>query len=143
MKSAHVYVKNSANPESQSLDLYVPPQTLQTRTPIMLYVHGGGLVKGDKSNLKATKPPFQTPAIMACINYRKSEPGATGTDKAMYPDYVEDVAAAIAWLYYNAKKIGGDSNRIYLMGHSVGAALVALVATDGQFWQNTAFLLAL
>jgi acetyl esterase/lipase len=135
MKSTHVYVKNSANPESQSLDLYVPPQTTpDANLPIMLYVHGGGLAKGDKSNLKGHETVFPNAGcIMACINYRKSDPGPTGTDKVMYPDHVEDVAAAIAWLYHNAKKIGGDSNRIYLMGHSVGAALVALIATDEQF----------
>ncbi len=108
MKSTYVYVKNSANPESQSLDLYVPPQTTpDANLPIMLYVHGGGLVRGDKSNLKGHETAFPNAGcIMACINYRKSEPGATGTDKARYPDHVVDVAAAIAWLYYNAKKMG-------------------------------------
>jgi arylformamidase len=135
MKSTHVYVKNSSDPESQSLDLYVPSQTTpDANLPIMLYVHGGGLVKGDKSNLKGHETAFPNAGcIVACMNYRKSGPTAAGTDKAMYPDHVEDVAAAVAWLYYNAKKIGGDSNRIYLMGHSMGAGLVALVATDEQF----------
>lgn len=135
MKSTHVYVKNSADPVRQSLDLYVPAGTTPgANLPIMVYVHGGGMLRGDKSHRKGHEIAFpQAGFVTACINYRKSDPGADGDEKAMYPDHVEDVAAAIAWLYYNAKQIGGDPDRIYLMGHSSGASLVALVATDEQF----------
>lgn len=135
MKSTHVYVKNSTVPASQSLDLYVPAGTTPgANLPMVVYVHGGGLAKGDKRNLKDHETAFPKAGyIIACINYRKSDPDASGASKAMYPDHVEDAAAAIAWLHYNARQIGGDPNRIYLMGHSSGAALVALVATDPQF----------
>jgi acetyl esterase/lipase len=135
MKSTHVYVKNSTDPVSQSLDLYVPAQTVPgSGRPILVYVHGGGLARGSKNNLKGHEVTFPRAGfITACINYRKSDPGASGEEKTMYPDHVEDVAAAIAWLHYNARSIGGDPNRIYLLGHSSGASLVALVATDERF----------
>lgn len=135
MKSTHVYVKNSADPSSQSLDLYVPAQAVPgANLPMMVYVHGGGMARGSKNNRKGHEITFPKAGfITACINYRKSDPDAEGHEKAMYPDHVEDVAAAIAWLHYNARQIGGDPNRIFLMGHSSGAALVALVATDEQF----------
>jgi arylformamidase len=135
MKSTHVYVKNSTDPVSQSLDLYVPTQTAAgSGRPIMVYVHGGGLARGSKSNLKGHETTFPRAGyITACLNYRKSDPGASGEEKTMYPDHVEDVAAAVAWLHYNARAIGGDPHRIFLMGHSSGASLVALVATDERF----------
>lgn len=136
VKSTHVYVKESSVPDQQSLDLYRPSNAKPgSNLPMVVYVHGGGFAKGDKGNTKGHDKSFPTAGyLLASVNYRLSDttPGP-GTGGAMYPEHVKDVAAAIAWLYYNAEKIGGDRNRIFLMGHSAGAALVSLVATDNQF----------
>ena len=64
--------------------------------------------------------------IVSSINYRLAP-------AVHHPEKAEDVAAAIAWLFKNIEKSGGDPNKIVLMGHSAGSHLAALVATDGRY----------
>jgi acetyl esterase/lipase len=49
-----------------------------------------------------------------------------------HPVNVQDVARALAWVHDQVGKYGGDPNKIFLMGHSAGAHLAALVATDSR-----------
>jgi acetyl esterase/lipase len=93
----------------------------------MAFIHGGGWEFGDKANMPhgRDKAAAFTPRgfVFASLNYRLSP-------AVKHPAHVQDVAAAIAWLHENAATIGGDPDRIYVMGHSAGAHLAALVATD-------------
>jgi acetyl esterase/lipase len=97
--------------------------------PLIVFVHGGGWQRGDKASATG---PHQVAHwtgdgyAFASINYRLV-PNATAEQQAA------DVAAAIAWLRSNAARLGIDTTRIVLMGHSAGAHLVALVGTDPQY----------
>lgn len=93
--------------------------------PLILYVHGGAWTRGDKSYaIDAKADHFRRQGYaFASMNYRLV-PDATVEDQAA------DVASAIAWLREKALKLGVDGRRIVLMGHSAGAHLAALVATD-------------
>lgn len=104
-----------------SLDLYAPDDAEDA--PIMLYVHGGGWAHGDKAAV-ARKPEFLCSAgwLFASTNYRLV-PEVTPAEQA------HDIARAVAWLHERAAQYGGDPERIFLMGHSAGAHLVALVST--------------
>ncbi|MBX4389967.1 alpha/beta hydrolase fold domain-containing protein, partial [Mycobacterium tuberculosis] len=57
-------------------------------------------------------------------------------------DQAADVAAAFAWLRTNAARLGIDSKRMVLMGHSAGAHLVALVGTDPAYARAAGFALS-
>jgi acetyl esterase/lipase len=46
---------------------------------------------------------------------------------------VRDVAKSVGWVHRNISRYGGDSNRMFLMGHSAGAQLAALLCTDGRY----------
>jgi acetyl esterase/lipase len=109
----------------QSLDVYGAAAG-QAR-PIMAFIHGGGWAFGDKANPQQGRDKAaaftRRGFVYATLNYRLSP-------AAKHPEHVQDVAAAIAWLHKNASTIGGDPNRLYVMGHSAGAHLAALVATD-------------
>lgn len=131
MKSTHIYVANSKIPDQQSLDLYAPRNLPPgSKLPIVAYVHGGGLTKGDKENTKGKDITFTASGyLLASVNYRLS----SDDTKVMYPAHIQDVASAVAWLHAHAAEFGGDPNRIFLMGHSMGAGQVALVSTDEQF----------
>jgi len=117
-------------PDLQSLDLYASPgPNLWQGKPLLVFIHGGGWRIGDKANAphgrqKAAFFNAQGYAY-ASINYRLS-PAVT------HPAHVEDVAAALAWLADHAEQQGLDARRIVVMGHSAGAHLAALVATDAR-----------
>lgn len=112
------------DPDLQSLDLYGAPG--QGR-PIVAFIHGGGWRIGDKAlagaGAEKARAFTERGYLYASLNYRLS-PAVT------HPAHVEDVAAALAWLFDNAAAQGGDPRRIVVMGHSAGAHLAALVATD-------------
>jgi arylsulfatase A-like enzyme/acetyl esterase/lipase len=105
-----------------SLDIYAPKDA--KNLPVMIYTHGGGWQGGDKANCIAKAAHFtQAGFVFASINYRLS-PAVT------HPAHIEDVVAALAWMKQNAARFGGDGSRMLLMGHSAGAHLTALAATD-------------
>lgn len=107
-----------------NLDLYVPEGAVDR--PVIVYVHGGAWAKGDKSRV-GNKPAWCAGHgwVLASINYRLLPAGR-------HPVNVEDVARALAWLHANIRAHGGDPTRMVLMGHSAGAHLAALVATDDR-----------
>lgn len=111
-----------AEPELQTLDIYVPDKT--KLRPVVLYVHGGGWVFGDKSEVLA-KPAYFNSQDLAFVsmNYRLR------WDYTLF-DQLEDVVGAIKWIRDNGPAQGLDPSRIILMGNGAGAHLVSLVATD-------------
>jgi len=114
-----------AQPRRTSLDLYIPQTNHEgALKPIVVFIHGGAWAIGDKSRVHR-KPAMITGEgwIFASVNYRLS-PGV------VYPAHGEDVAEAIAWIRLNAKDFGGDPDRVAIIGHSAGAHLAAVLATD-------------
>ncbi|QDT99661.1 Carboxylesterase NlhH [Gimesia aquarii] len=109
----------------KSLDLYIPASG--KNHPIVIWVHGGGWKIGDKRGVN-NKPQFFTEHgfILASINYRLYP-------QATYDQQAQDVAEAIHWVREHAKKYGGNPDQIFLMGHSAGAHLVALVSTNPAY----------
>jgi acetyl esterase/lipase len=108
------------------LDLSVPEGK---GFPTLIFVHGGSLTGGDKADADYGKVCDAFPAAgVACanVNYRLL-PGAP------WPAAAEDVAAAIAWIHRNIASRGGDPAKLFLLGHSSGAMLVALVGSDARY----------
>lgn len=115
--------------ERQIVDIYQPDICRNRACPVTLWVHGGGWRHGDMTGEAATN--LQTlwagqGIVMVGVNYRLSP-------QHMHPAHVQDVAAAINWVYHNIRRYGGDPRRISLLGHSAGAHLVALVATNPTY----------
>jgi acetyl esterase/lipase len=112
--------------EMNSVDVYA--STSGEKHPVVIFVHGGKYSAGDKRTSVYRKPIAFTSKglVFVSIDYRLSP-------KVRYPAHVQDVAKSIAWVRKNINRYGGNPNRLYLMGHSAGAQLVALVATDGRF----------
>jgi len=108
-----------------TLDVYSPPGG--SDCPVLVYVHGGAWAAGDKGNVDH-KPDFfvGNGYVFVSVNYRM-------TPDVEFPTHAEDVAAAIRWVFDHIAEYGGDPSHIDLMGHSAGAHLVALVATDRRY----------
>lgn len=116
------------------LDIHAPDNAgkrfLFVRTgklaPVVLYVHGGGWVKGSRKKVYR-HPEWLTSRgyVLVAIDYRK-------VPRTNIDGQVKDVARAVAWTKRNIKRYGGDPDRIVIMGHSAGAHLVALAAAQGK-----------
>ena len=108
----------------QRLDLYLPPNQPEN-APVLLFLHGGGFVEGDKSNYGFVARPFAMHGIITAIaNYRLTSGGIH------YPAQSNDAKVAIMWLYENIKSYGGNPDSIYVSGHSAGAILAADVSVN-------------
>jgi len=109
----------------QTLDVYSPKEG--KNHPVVVWIHGGGWQRGDKSDVDAKPKAFvEKGFVFVSINYRLLY---DVTIKQM----AGDVARAIRWTHDHAKEYGGDPNTIFVMGHSAGAQLAALVCTDGSY----------
>lgn len=108
--------------EKQALDIYAPGDA--KNAPVVIFVHGGEWTKGDKADV-SFKPKFfnENGIVFVSTNYRLSPAHS-------HPAHVNDVAAAVGWVRDHAGEIGGDADKIVLMGHSAGCHLVTLVALD-------------
>jgi acetyl esterase/lipase len=109
-----------------------PAQTLDywagrgPEAPLVVFVHGGGWKRGDKSMMTGSAKLKDWQAhgyAVASVDYRL-------VPQASVEDEAADVANAVAYLKRNAQRLGFDSTRVALVGHSAGAHLVALVGTD-------------
>ncbi len=122
-----------------SLDLHLPagPDEANALRPLVVWVHGGGFMNGDKANRIADKARLFNGMgyVLASLNYRLSpdiSESCCQFDPARVraPDHIADVAEALGWLSQHISKYGGDPDRIILIGHSAGAQLVSLAATS-------------
>lgn len=110
------------------LDVYAPGDGHDR--PIVVWIHGGAWQFGDKSQVQTKPAAFNDRGyVFVSANYR-FHPAVT------YKDQGDDVARAIRWVRDHAGEYGGDPGRIFLMGHSAGAHLAALVATDERYLKN-------
>lgn len=108
--------------ERAVLDLYLPEGTAPA--PVLIWFHGGGLTGGDKQVGEKLGEKLSREGIaLAVPNYRLSP-------QAKFPAYVEDAAAAVAWVVKNAMDLNIDPSRIYVGGHSAGGYLASLLAMD-------------
>ena len=111
----------------QSLDVYWSQARASNPRPVIIFIHGGGWTEGDKARAKEKAAWFTSKGyIWIAANYRLSP-------AVKHPAHVEDVAAAVAWTHKHVANYGGDPNRIFVMGHSAGAHLAALVASDERY----------
>jgi hypothetical protein len=111
-----------------SLDIYTNSTLINK--PVIMYVHGGGLKNGDKTNATAylAKSNYfvSNDYVYVSINYRLSP-------AVVSPSHIEDVASAFMFIYENISNYGGNPNHIFIMGHSAGAYLVSLLATNERY----------
>lgn len=109
---------------SQKLDIYLPA-TGNAPYPVILAIHGGAFIMGDKADGQLTPmlSGLSRGYAVVSMNYRLS-------NEAKFPAQVNDVKAAIRWLRANAAKYDLDANRIAVWGGSAGGNLAAMAGTS-------------
>lgn len=117
----------------QTLDIHVPRTLSSKSLPVILFVHGGAFVRGDKSDhviFDNVLNYFTRNNIIGVnINYRLAP-------EHKWPSGAEDISSSIEWIHRNAKKYNIDKSKIFLMGHSAGAAHVAAYSFDESLQLN-------
>jgi acetyl esterase/lipase len=118
-----------SNPERENLDVYVPPD--RTDFPVVFLVFGGMYRNGAKSRQAYLAQTLAREGYgVVAINHRVAD---GSLQQIVFPANEVDVARALSWTYHHIADYGGDPGKIVLMGHSSGAMLVSLLATDRSY----------
>lgn len=105
----------------QKIDLFLPSGGPYSDVPVFMFLHGGGWVWGYKEWCGFMAPAFVSlPAIFISASYRL-------LPEVGYPAPVEDVIAAVKWIWDHIAEHGGSPHRIVIGGHSVGGHIAALL----------------
>jgi acetyl esterase/lipase len=112
----------------QRLDVYVPQSAALEPRPVVVFWHGGRWRFGDKTDYRFVGAALAESGYVAVVaNYRHYP-------QVKMPGFLSDAAQAALWAAAHSKEYGGDPERLYLMGHSAGAHLAALVTLDPRYF---------
>lgn len=103
------------------IDVYYPANS--KNFPTIVWFHGGGLTGGVKEIPDALK---EKGFAVVGVNYRLSP-------RVKAPAYIQDAAAAVAWVFKNIKNYGGDTSLIFVSGYSAGGYLTKMIGLDKKW----------
>lgn len=106
------------------LNFYYPTNVKNFST--VIWFHGGGLTGG---NNELPKELLNENIAVVSVEYRLAP-------KVKAPAYIEDAAAATAWVFDNIEKYGGNKNLIFQSGHSAGGYLAMMITLDKKYLQK-------
>jgi len=135
--SAH-YQKSSAlryaDGDRGLLDYYEPTE-IAPSAPTIVFFYGGGWRSGERQ-----KYEFVASALTGA-GFRIVIPDYRLYPEARFPAFMEDAAKAVAWTHTRLEadhRASGEAVEIYLMGHSAGAQIAALLAVDSRYLERQA-----
>jgi acetyl esterase/lipase len=124
-------VQGDPEPSRHRLDVYQPQG--KSSCPVVFFLHGGAWIAGGKDDVFGI---YGYGAIGRCLaerglvvvmaNYRLSP-------RVRHPEHIKDAAQAFAWTCKNIARYGGDPHQIFVVGHSAGGHLAALLTTDESY----------
>ncbi len=121
--------------ERQVLDVYSPRDA--KNLPVVFWIHGGGWQTGDKTSVQHKPKVFTDKGfVFVSTNYRL----LPSVDMATI---VRDIAKSIRWVHEHIAGYGGDPKQLFIMGHSAGAQLAALICTDDRYLKDEGLSLAI
>ncbi|HYK76712.1 MAG TPA: alpha/beta hydrolase [Daejeonella sp.] len=124
---------NPASGTRNLLDVYYPPD-IENPKDVLVFIHGGSWNSGKKDAYWWLGRNFASKNVVAItINYR------------LAPDYqfqqmAADCASALKWVKHHIAEYGGNADRIFVMGHSAGGHLAALINADPRFFEQQELL---
>lgn len=110
------------------LDLYQPLNPVPGRMPpLVVFFYGGNWRSGDRGDYRFVGEALASGGAVVVIPDYRLVPAVH------YPEFLEDNARAMAWVFDNIPQLGGDPDNIYIMGHSAGAYNAAMLALDPRW----------
>ena len=120
--------------ERQVLDVYASSDA--KNLPVVFWIHGGGWQAGDTTSVQTKPQAFVDRGfVFVSTNYRLLPSVEMGIIN-------RDIAKSIRWVHDHIADHGGDPQRLFVMGHSAGAQLAALICTDGRYLKAEGLSLA-
>lgn len=110
----------------QTLDVYAPAGGAGP-VPVVIFFYGGSWKYGKRQQYVFAAEAITSRGYVAVVPDYRVYPDVT------FPEFVEDGAGALRWVRDHIAEYGGDPHRIYLMGHSAGAYIAALLALDSRY----------
>ncbi len=124
VSSVELDIAYGKDADSQKLDLYLPAKK---GFATIVYTYGSGWHAGSGKSSKPIAEKLQTLGYgCALVSHRLTPPHT-------FPAHAQDIALAFAWVKQNISKRGGNPNKVILAGHSSGAHLSLLIATDPKY----------
>ena len=116
----------------QKLDLYLP-QNATVATPVVIFFYGGGWEEGSRADYHFVGAALAAKGIAVAVPDYRVYP------EVVFPAFVEDGVLAAKWVQDNASRLGGNPHRIFLMGHSAGAHIAAMLALNHTYLKAAGF----
>jgi acetyl esterase/lipase len=113
----------------QVLDVYTPTQE-SVRRPVVVFFYGGSWQDGNRGEYRFVADALTSRGYITVVPDYRVYP------EHRFPAFIEDGAQALRWVLDHAEEIGGDSERVYLMGHSAGAHIAAMLTLDERYLEN-------
>lgn len=110
----------------RKLDIY-RPRGAHVPAPVVVFFYGGNWVSGERGDYAFVGRALAARGIVTVVADYRLYP------EVSYPDFLKDVAQAVAWTRREVGRYGGDPHRLYVMGHSAGAYNAAMIALDGRW----------
>ncbi len=110
--------------ERGKLDVYVPSTPASSPRPVIVFYYGGGWDSGNREDYLFVAEALTSRGFVAVIPDYRIYP------QAVFPDFLDDGAAALRWTFDNIGKFGGDTHNIFVAGHSAGAQIATMLAFD-------------
>ena len=121
------YVRTSNLPygqlQRQTLDVYRPAHPDPDRR-VVIFFYGGDWQTGSKADYRFVAQALASKGFVAVMPDYRLYPAVT------FPAFVDDGALAVRWVRDNVARFGGNPERLYLMGHSAGAYVAAMLTLD-------------
>ena len=114
----------------QKLDVYIPARKLAP-APVVVVFYGGSWNSGEKADYAFLGKAFASRGFITIVADYRLVP------EVRFPAFLDDGASAVAWAHNNAKSLGGDPRRLFIVGHSAGAYIAAMVALDKTYLNKT------
>ena len=109
-----------------ALDVYRPDRA-DGAAPLVVFFYGGSWQNGSRGRYAFAGRALAARGLVAVVPDYRLYPAVR------FPAFMDDAADAVAWAHANARELGADPRQVYVMGHSAGAQIAALLATDGRW----------
>ena len=113
----------------QRLDVYCPKH-IAPDAKVVIFFYGGSWRTGSKTDYRFVASALTSRGFIVVLPDYRLYPAVT------FPAYVEDGAAAVRWTQDHIAAYGGSTNKLYLMGHSAGSQIAALLTLDPHYLRD-------